>query len=106
MSQLTKVNVVDPYASSYPKSWGSAVKVKTKNGDSFEVSRKDCKGDPELPLSDSEMLIKAKGLLAFAGQDKIASETVCNEVLCLPENNATPDLFKNFLKHLDLSARL
>lgn len=101
LRQRTQVNVIDPYASSYPKSWGSAVKIKTTNGNTLEVSRKDCKGDPELPLSNREMLTKAKGLMAYAGLTESKAEEVCESILSLPDRSEPITLFTDYINSLN-----
>jgi len=104
LRSLTKVNVVDPYVSNYPGSWGSAVKVKTTTGKIIETSRKDCKGDPELPLSNHEMLTKAKGLMAYAGLDEVDAKNICEDILSMPSRQTTSQLFNDFISHLKLGS--
>ena len=102
LRSLTKVNVVAPYASNYPKSWGSAVKVETTAGKIIETSRKDCKGDPELPLSNDEMISKANSLMAYAGLDEVDAKIICDDILSMPSRQTTLHLFNSFIAHLKL----
>ena len=99
----TKVNVVDPYASDYPKSWGSAVRVITGDGKTLEVSRKDCKGDPELALNEREMREKAMNLMVYGGLDESASMDICESILSFPNNEGEVKLFGEFISGLDLN---
>ena len=98
LRKLTTLHVVDPFASRYPLSWGSGVRVTTQNGAVVAATRKDCKGDPELALDESEMRVKAINLMRYAGLDEAASEAKCNEVLSLPTSSEKVDLFSAFIK--------
>ncbi|MCP4187356.1 MAG: MmgE/PrpD family protein, partial [Gammaproteobacteria bacterium] len=92
LRQATSINVVNPYASNYPDSWGSAVRITTKNGETLEVSRKDCKGDPELALSDHEMLEKAASLMIYGGLDKSSVADVYETILSLPDSRDSMEI--------------
>ncbi len=97
----TRVAVVadEPYAGRYPVSWGAEVSVRTLDGAAFKVSRRDCRGDPELPLDAAEMRAKATGLLEYGGLDGKATGRLCDAVLDLPDADRTPGLFADFLAH-------
>ena len=94
------MSVTDPYASSYPVSWGAEVTVIAKSGASFKVSRRDCKGDPELALDSDEMRAKAIGLLRYGGLDEKDSNRVCDQVLGMPSAAEKPRVFSSFSQHL------
>jgi 2-methylcitrate dehydratase PrpD len=98
----TTVTVVDPYASSYPVSWGAEVTVMTSSGASFKISRKDCKGDPELALDDDEMRSKAMGLLQYGGLDESRADELCNAVLAMPSSKHSVSLLADFMHHLEV----
>lgn len=53
----------EPYRSAYPEAWGSAVRLELRDGSRRAVARAHAKGDPEAPLSLSEMTAKAMMLL-------------------------------------------
>ncbi len=93
----TGVKVSEPYASSYPLAWGSAVRVTTEAGNTYEVNRNNCKGDPELALSEVEMREKAVNLLTYAGIAKPEAADVCETVLALPGSSEKVKLFGRFL---------
>jgi len=57
----------DPYRGAYPTSWGSEITVTLKDGSKIAAARKDCKGDPELPVTRDELIFKARDLLSFGG---------------------------------------
>jgi len=99
LRRATRVTVVDPYASSYPASWGAEVTALTTSADRFKVSRKDCKGDPELALDDAEMRSKALGLLQYGGLDQTAANQLCDSILSMPVASDPAPLFSNFIAH-------
>jgi 2-methylcitrate dehydratase PrpD len=98
----TTVTVVDPYASSYPVSWGAEVTVATESGASFKIARKDCKGDPELALDDNEMRSKAMGLLQYGGLDEHHAGELCNAVLAMPSSKHKISIMSDFIHHLEI----
>jgi len=98
LRKLTALHVVEPFASRYPVSWGSGVRVTTRNGDVVTVERKDCKGDPELAPDESEMRVKAVNLMRYGGFDEATAEAKCDEVLSLPTSNDKPALFSAFIE--------
>jgi len=63
------VAATEPWVSAYPGAWGSQVSVSLADGDTLTAKRSFAKGDPELPLTDAEMISKAEMLLAYAGLD-------------------------------------
>jgi 2-methylcitrate dehydratase PrpD len=100
LRRFTRVEVVDPYASSYPDSWGAEVRVITESGQSFKVSRKDCKGDPELALDGDEMRVKAMGLLLYGGLSKSQADSLCDSVLAMPGSTWESTIFSDFINHV------
>jgi 2-methylcitrate dehydratase PrpD len=100
LRRATRVTVADPYASSYPVSWGAEVTVVSASGARFKVSRKDCKGDPELALDNAQMRSKALALLKYGGLDDNAANQVCDTVLAMPTSTEQTPLFSNFISHL------
>ena len=102
LRKLTTLHVVDPFASRYPQSWGSGVRVTTQDGVAVEVTRKDCKGDPELALDESEMRFKAINLMRYAGLDETDSEAKCDEVMSLPTSTGESAIFNAFTRAIGL----
>jgi len=100
LRRAIRVSRDEPYASNYPNSWGAEVTVIAESGASFKVSRKDCKGDPELALDGDEMRAKAMGLLQFGGLEAQRATQLCNEILALPTTQDAPRIFSNFMRHL------
>ncbi|NJN47904.1 MAG: MmgE/PrpD family protein [Candidatus Competibacteraceae bacterium] len=61
------LRVAEPYASAYPRCWGSAVTIVNHNGTRLHAQRTHAKGDPEAALSQTEIIAKAEGLLKYGG---------------------------------------
>jgi len=99
---LTTLHVADPFASHYPQSWGSRVRVTKQNGDVVAVERKDCRGDPELALDESELRNKAINLMRYGGLDETASEARCDEVLSLTKSAEKTTIFSTFTRSIGL----
>jgi hypothetical protein len=76
------------------------VRVITESGQAFKVSRKDCKGDPELALDGDEMRVKAMGLLLYGGLEKAQDDSLCDSVLAMPGSVDRSTLFNDFIHHL------
>jgi len=84
----------DPYATDYPRAWGSSVSVTLTTGETLTQARTHAKGDPEAALSADEMIDKAHMLLTHAG---VAKPTpFIDAVLKLPHGGALPDLPMTF----------
>lgn len=95
-------SVIDPYASNYPESWGSEVTVLTSGGEYLTAKRNAAKGDPELALSNEEMIVKANMLLAHARFDKTAAQRVIDGVLGLAKGDSgPPEIVKSVLQQLN-----
>ncbi len=103
LRNATTLHITDPFASRYPLSWGGGVSVTTHTGETFSTIRKDCKGDPELALSNTEMCDKATHLMQYGGLSKAASQTLCEQVLALPTSTAPPTLFSGFMNTIGLN---
>jgi 2-methylcitrate dehydratase PrpD len=100
LTRAISISIADPYASAYPASWGAEVAIITASGQAFKVSRKDCKGDPELALDDIEMRDKATGLMRYGGLSKPQASSLCDTVLAVPGSKCTSTLFSDFIDHL------
>ncbi len=87
-----KVDVMlgEPYASAYPKAWGSAVTVTLASGEKTTESRAHAKGDPQVSLTRAEMIAKAQMLLEHSGVKY--PQTFIEAVLALPTDAPLPGL--------------
>jgi 2-methylcitrate dehydratase PrpD len=57
----------------YPREWRAEVRVRLRNGETFEAGTAHPKGDPEAPLSQAEMESKFLSLATFGGQGDAAA---------------------------------
>ncbi len=100
LCEKTRIHVSEHVEANYPDSWGVELTLSLSDGKQISASRKDCRGDPELPLNDDEMLSKAKDLMHFGGLSAGAAQDVCDSVLRLAEYRYTVSLMDDFLAHV------
>jgi len=67
LRQKIDLKVDDAFEAAYPDAWGATVEVTFTGGQQRRAERRTCKGDPEAPLAEAELLDKARMLLAFSG---------------------------------------
>ena len=82
------VRAAEPYASAYPKAWGARVSVVLQDGASASFGCENVKGDPEAPMSESEMTAKARASLALGGVRE--PDTVIAAVLDMIRDGPVP----------------
>ena len=80
-----KVRVVEDIAISkvYPQRFGARVSVQFSDGSNRSVEMADAWGDPENPLAREDIVDKCRALMAAAGVDDGAIDTVCDSTLQL-----------------------
>jgi len=100
LRRQTSVSITDPYASSYPVSWGAEVIALSESNESFKISRKNCRGDPELALDNDELRTKAMGLLQHGGLNEDQAGQLCDSVLSTSSENSLVSVFPGFIKHV------
>ncbi len=83
------VCAAEPYASSYPRHWGSRVEVVLVDGRELSHEVSDARGDPELPLSRQDMIEKAAGLMRHGGIED--PDELIQQVLSLADDAPLPD---------------
>jgi 2-methylcitrate dehydratase PrpD len=76
----------------YPRDWGAHVVVTLDDGERLEARCTACKGDPENPLSPSEIEQKARLLLAAGGWTQTESDRLIERIRALPAAAAVGDL--------------
>ncbi|MBE2295900.1 MAG: MmgE/PrpD family protein [Phycisphaerales bacterium] len=86
-----KLRVAEPYASAYPKAWGSAVTLQLHGGARVTVQRTHAKGDPESPLTLLELIAKARMLMIHGGIHE--PDRLIDAVLALSDDALLPNLF-------------
>jgi len=84
------VRVADPYASAYPRAWGSAVTVTVRGGERLTVRRTHAKGDPEAALSPIELIAKARMLMNYG--EVREPDRLIDAILALSDDAALPEL--------------
>ncbi|MFO1423141.1 MAG: MmgE/PrpD family protein [Candidatus Competibacteraceae bacterium] len=90
LREQVTARVVEPYASAYPKAWGSAVTVTVRGGQRLTVRRTHAKGDPEAPLTPIELITKARMLMTHGGVSK--TDRLIDAILALSDDEALPEL--------------
>ena len=92
----TTVLAEEPFRSRYPDAWGAAVSVSTHKGEILQTERRDCRGDPELPLGRDEMCAKALDLMQFGGLGRDDAQRLCEDILSLPRRASEPGILDRF----------
>jgi 2-methylcitrate dehydratase PrpD len=85
LRETVKVSQSDAYQQAYPEHFGAAIEVTLEDGRQLSASVTDAWGDPENPLSDSQIADKARQLMKAAGI--LNTEALINETLALGESN-------------------
>ncbi len=80
----------EPYASAYPRAWGSAVTVTLRDGERLTARRAHAKGDPEAPLTPIELIAKARMLMAHGGVRE--PDRLIDAILALSDDALLPEL--------------
>jgi 2-methylcitrate dehydratase PrpD len=76
----------------YPQAWGADISIETEGGQILRVVRRHAKGDPENPVTASELAIKARALLVAGGQDAGRVDALVRDILGLCEDRPVRDL--------------
>jgi len=66
----------------------------------LNVEKVHCKGDPELALSKTEMVDKARDLLLYGGLCRDDADGLINQILGLPKQQAEGQIMDSFLAHV------
>ncbi len=80
----------EPYASAYPRAWGSAVTVTLRDGERLSVRRTHAKGDPESPLTPIELIAKARMLMTHGEAPE--PDRLIDAILALSDDALLPEL--------------
>lgn len=88
-STETSVIATSEYNDAYPERWGATVRVTSPSGETLTATRKDCKGDPQSPLSHQEIELKAKMVLSNAEPSDIP-ENLIKQIIALPDAHNVP----------------
>jgi 2-methylcitrate dehydratase PrpD len=87
---VVRVEASEPFVSAYPVNWGSKVTVTLQDGSIVSHQVTDARGDPELALSEDDLVQKARGLLHHGGYAD--TDALIARILGLTEGKPLPDL--------------
>jgi 2-methylcitrate dehydratase PrpD len=90
LARRVRVVVAEPFGSAYPGSWGASVSARLSDGTLLGSERKDCKGDPEAPMSEDELKDKARSLMTLGGVSN--AEKLTNAILAMADDQPAPTL--------------
>ena len=88
-SANTSVTATPEFDDAYPQRWGAEVSVRLASGHVHTITRRACKGDPELPLDAQEIAEKARMVMYHGDLDQGAADVI-NEIQRLPETATMP----------------
>jgi 2-methylcitrate dehydratase PrpD len=94
MRERVTVRVAEPYASSYPQAWGSAVTITLQSGERLTVRRTHAKGDPEAALTCVELIAKTRMLLTHGGVPD--PDRLMTAILALADDAPLPELYLTY----------
>jgi 2-methylcitrate dehydratase PrpD len=76
----------------YPKAWGTDIEVRLSDGQVLQAAREQCKGDPENPVTSTEMNVKAGELLIGGGMRPDKAEQLIAVIADLINDRPVRDL--------------
>jgi len=85
------LRAAEPFVSAYPRAWGAQVASRLQVGTDIIAARTACKGDPDRPLSDAEMMTKTELLLAHGGIEGTKARKIVESVLALARDGTAPN---------------
>jgi 2-methylcitrate dehydratase PrpD len=83
LSQRVALRKPEPFVAAYPQHWGAGIALKLPDGRELTATRKACKGDPDQPLGDAEMIAKAELLLTHGGIEDAKTRRIVEGLLGL-----------------------
>jgi len=83
LSKRVSLRAAEPFISAYPKSWGAEITLEMEDGSELIATRAACKGDPDRPLGDTELIAKAELLLAHGGIEGAQAQRITDGLLAL-----------------------
>ena len=88
-SSNTNVNATPEFDDAYPGRWGASVSATLPSGEVITAVRKDCKGDPNSPLSAQEIAEKAHRVARNGDQENDPSSLI-EQILLMPQAARIP----------------
>jgi 2-methylcitrate dehydratase PrpD len=92
LSQRVVLRRSEPFSAAYPEHWGAEVALKLPDGRELSATRKACKGDPDQPLGDAEMIAKAELLLAHGEIEGTRARRIVGGLLGLSSDSTGSSL--------------
>ena len=92
LSRRVALRKAEPFAAAYPRHWGAGIALKLPDGRELTATRKACKGDPDQPLGDAEMIAKAELLLGHGGIEGKKARRIVEGLLGLAGDRAGSNL--------------
>jgi 2-methylcitrate dehydratase PrpD len=91
----TSVDTSPDFEARYPQAWGSGITLELKQGRRLEYSTFSAKGDPEKPVTESELKHKILGEFTWAGLSPAQAESYFADFDQLPGADTVPHLWWN-----------
>jgi 2-methylcitrate dehydratase PrpD len=93
LRQHTQVRADKQWNLAYPSHFGAKLRVWLRNGKCIEASLTDAPGDPENPLSTSEIVEKNQGVMRAANYAPRSISQLIHACSDLPEASSMDDLW-------------
>jgi 2-methylcitrate dehydratase PrpD len=93
LRQHTQVRADKQWNLAYPSHYGAKLRVWLRNGQCIEASQNDAPGDPENPLSTSEIVEKNQDVMRAANYAPRSISQLINASTKLPEACSMDDLW-------------
>lgn len=87
-----KVELAASIEAAYPASWGTEISLTASDGRHLQAACRDAKGDPENPVSEQELAIKARTLLADGGMNEEEIGVLLEAVAALKDDRPVREL--------------
>ena len=100
LRRTVTLNSEGAYAAAYPLHWGASITVTLTDRSTLQESRSDSRGDPDSPISESDMTTKIDQLLEFGGLSAGRSKQIIADVLALANDDADTTVLNTILPEL------
>ena len=94
LRQLVQVRANKRWTQAYPAHYGASIQVYLKNGQCIEAALADAPGDPENPLSETELLAKNERVMIAAQHAPHLVKQLIDACSKLPESSSMKDLWR------------
>jgi 2-methylcitrate dehydratase PrpD len=94
LRQLVQVRANKRWTHAYPAHYGASIQVDLKNGQCIEAALADAPGDPENPLSETELLAKNERVMIAAQHAPHLVKQLIDACSKLPESSSMRDVWR------------